>query len=147
MKKKYIVRLEKEEENYLKEITNKGKSQAYRICHAHILLNANKEGLDWKDKQIARVFNCSHGTVANIRERFVTQGLEVALGRKKREMPPRKPILDGKKEANLIALSCSSPPAGRSKWTLKLLADKMVELEVVEKISPQTIGRTLKKMS
>ena len=145
MKKKYIVKLSKEEERKLNEIINKGKSPAYRIRHAHVLLKANINGLNWKDPQIAKTFNCYVDTVANIRKRLVTQGIEAALGRKKRETPPRKPILDGKGEARLIALSCGSPPKGRSTWTLQLLADKMIELKVVDHISAKTVERTLKK--
>jgi hypothetical protein len=145
MPKKYIVKLTDEEQKYLKGIVTKGKSPAYRIRHAHILLKANKDGPNWKDTQIAKAYNCHHITVENIRERFVTEGLDSALGRKKREIPPRKPLLDGKGEAHLIALSCSTPPKGRSSWTLQLLADKLVELKVVEHISTKTVERTLKK--
>jgi transposase len=97
--------------------------------------------------QIAEVFSMHANTVSNIHRRFVEQGLEAALNRKKRDRPPRERKLDGESEARLIALSCSDPPGGRNRWTLRLLADKAVELEIVDTISYETVRRTLKKMS
>ena len=143
--KKYIVRLTDEERQQLEGLVSKGQAQAYKIKHAHILLKADADGPCWTDATIAEAFSCHRGTVEGIRKRFVEQGLQEALERKKREKPPREKILDGAGEARLIALSCSQPPEGRTRWTLELLADKLVELAVVETISYQTVRRTLKK--
>lgn len=143
--KKYIVRLTEEERQQLENLANKGQAQAYKIKHANILLKTDAEGPCWTDVAISEAFSCNRVTVENIRKRFVEQGLEAALERKKREKPPREKILDGEKEARLIALSCSQPPEGCSRWSLALLADKLIELNVVESISYRTVGRTLKK--
>jgi transposase len=145
MNKKYIVKLRGEERKHLEEVIAKGKAAAYRIKHAHILLKANEEVVAWADEHIAEAFNVHPNTVRNVRQRFVEQGMEAALGRKARERPPRAKILDGEKEARLIALSCSQPPKGRSRWTLHLLADKMVELRIVDGISHETVRQVLKK--
>ena len=147
MNKKYVVRLTSDERKELEDLVRKGQTQAYRIKHAHVLLKANAGGPVWTDEAIAEAFCCHIRTVEGIRKRFVLQGLEAGLERKKRATPPRERILDGEKEARLIALSCSQPPQGRSRWTLELLADKMVELNVVDHISYQTVRRTLKKTS
>lgn len=143
--KRYIVRLTDAERHQLEDLVGKGQGKAYKIRHAHILLKADAAGPCWTDQAIADAFSCHRGTVEGIRKRFVEQGLEGALERKKREKPPRERILDGEGEARLIAVACSQPPAGRSRWTLALLADKLVELNVVESISYQTVRRTLKK--
>lgn len=143
--KKYIVRLTDEERHQLGDLVGKGQAPAYKIRHAHILLKADAEGPCWTDERIADAFCCHRGTVEGIRKRFVEQGVQGALERKKREKPPRERILDGEGEARLIALSCSPPPEGHTRWTLELLADKLVELKVVESISYQTVRRTLKK--
>lgn len=143
--KKYIVRLTDEERQELGDLVGKGQAPAYKIKHAHILLKADAAGPSWTDRAIADAFSCHRGTVEGIRKRFVEQGLEAALGRKKQAKPPREQILDGEGEARLIALSCSHPPEGRFRWTLELLADKLVELTVVDRISYQTVRRTLKK--
>lgn len=145
MNKKYVVRLRGDERTQLHDMVTKGKAQAYRIKHANILLKADADGPAWKDEAIAEAFCCHKGTVEGIRKRFVMAGLDAALGRKPRDMPPRQRILDGEKEARLIALSCSQPPEGRCRWTLELLADTLVELKVVERISYQTVRRCLKK--
>jgi transposase len=145
MARKYVVRLGSEERESLKLLVKKGKAQAYRIKHANILLAVDADGPDWSDEEAAEAFGCHANTVANVRQRFVEQGLEAALDRKKQNSPSRERILDGEKEARLIALACSAPPQGRSKWTLQLLADKLVALKVVESISDQTVRRTLKK--
>jgi len=147
MNKKYVVRLTSDEHKELEDLVRKGQTQAYKIKHAHVLLKADAGGPVWTDEAIAEAFCCHFRTVEGIRKRFVLQGLEAGLERKKRATPPRERILDGEKEARLIALSCSQPPQGRSRWTLELLADKMVELNVVDHISYQTVRRTLKKTS
>ena len=144
-KKRYIVRLTPQERKQLEDLVSKGKTQAYRIRHAHILLKADADGPAWLDRQITEAFSCNRSTVEGIRKRFVMEGLDSALERKKRAKPPTERILDGAKEARLIALACSEPPAGRSRWTLHLLADELVALNIVEKISYRTVQRTLKK--
>ena len=145
MPKKYIVRLTPEERVQLEKVVNKGRTQGYRIRHAHILLKADADGPAWLDRNIVEAFSCNRATVEGIRKRFVLEGLDAALERKKRAEPPRENILDGAKEARLIALACSKPPEGRSRWTLALLADELVTLEIVESISYRTVQRTLKK--
>jgi len=144
MNKKYLVKLTSPERKQLKEIIAKGKAPAYKIKHANILLKAEA---GWSDEKIAQAFDCNVNTPRNVRQRLVEQGLEVALERKKQETPSREKILDGKGEAHLIALSCSQPPEGRARWTLHLLADKLIELQVVDRVSYETVRRTLKKMS
>lgn len=144
--KKYIVRLTDEERTRLQDIVRRGKAQAFKIQHARILLQVDADGPAWTDQACAEAFGCHVNTPRNMRQRFVEQGLEAALERKK--MPPRQDlILDGRKEARLIALSCSPPPKGHSRWTLRLLADRLVALEVVEAISYETVRRALKKTS
>ncbi len=143
--KKHIVRLAGEERKQLEDIVNKGKNTAYRVKHAYILLDADVEGKNLTDEEIAKAVHCHRNTVFNVRQRLVEHGLEAALERKKRETPPVAKILDGEKEARLIAIGCSQPPEGCARWTLKLLAERMVELEIVESISYETVRRTLKK--
>lgn len=147
MNKKYIVRLSDDERQQLEALVSKGHTAAYKIKHAHILLKADADGPCWSDAAIAEAFSCHLRTVEGIRTRFVLEGLESALLRKKQAVPSRQRLLDGAGEAHLIALSCSTPPEGRSRWTLELLADKLVELAIVEQISAQTVRRTLKKTS
>ena len=143
--KRYVVRLTGEERKCLTDMVGKGKAAAYKIRHAHILFKADADGPNWKDADIAEAFGCHRTTVEGVRKRLVTQGLEAALGRKKRETPPTPRLLDGEAEARLVAIACGEAPAGRAKWTLRLLADKLVELEVVESVSHTTVWETLKK--
>jgi len=143
--KKYIVTLTSDERELLRELVDTGKTQAYRIKHANILLKADREQEAWNDLQIAQAFGCHQNTVANVRLRFVLQGLETALERQQRKTPPVEPILDGAGEARLTQLACSTPPEGRADWTLELLADQCVVLKIADSISPQTVMRTLKK--
>lgn len=145
MDKKYIVRLSEEERQQLRDLVGKGRVAAYKVRHANILLMADADGPNWADERIAQALSCHVGTVANVRMRLVERGLEGALAQKKRERPPRQPVLDGQKEARLIALACGEPPEGRARWTLHLLADKLVELQVVESISHETVRQALKK--
>ena len=145
MAKKYVVRLTAEERGELEELVRKGKTQAYRIKHANILLAVDENGPGWRDEQAAEAFGCHANTVANVRQRLVEQGLEGAIERKKQTQPSRERLLDGEKEARLIAIACSEPPVGRSRWTLSLLANELVKLEVIDSISDQTVRRTLKK--
>ena len=146
MNKKYIVRLTDHEREQLDALIRKGKAAASKIKHAHILLKADADGAAWHDEEIAAAFSVHPRTVAGIRERFVEQGLEAALHRKKQERPSRPPLFDGAAEAHLIALRCAEPPAGHARWTLRLLADKVVELDIVASASHETVRRTLKKM-
>jgi transposase len=143
--KRYIVRLNDEERQRLSDLVARGTTQAYRIKHANILLKADADGPAWKDAQIAEAFGCHRTTVEGVRKRFVTQSLDAALGRKKRDTPPRERVLDGDAEAKLVAIACGEAPSGRAKWTMRLLAERLVELEIVESISHTTVWETLKK--
>ncbi|NOZ39622.1 MAG: helix-turn-helix domain-containing protein [Planctomycetes bacterium] len=121
----------------------KGTSQ--KVKRASILLKADVGGPGWTDAKIAEALDCRTKTVENVRQRFVEQGFDVALNGKKRQTPPTPKLLDGEQEAKIIALRLSPPPAGYGKWTLRLLARKVVELEIVDSVSYQTVRRTLKK--
>jgi len=147
MNKKYIVRLEETERADLTRLVSVGKAAARKLLHARVLLKADAApgGPGWTDAKIAEALDLHPNSVVGIRQRFVEQGLEAALNRKKRDTPPRQRRLDGRQEARLIALACGRPPAGRARWTLHLLADKMVELRVVESLSHETVRQTLKK--
>lgn len=145
MRQKFVVRLSAEERRDLKEMITKGSAQAYRIKHAHILLKADRGGPGWKDGRIAEAIGCHLGTVRNVRKRLVEGGVEAALARKPQARPSRARILDGRGEARLITLACSAPPEGRGSWTLELLAQGLVRLNVVDRISYETVRRTLKK--
>jgi Homeodomain-like domain len=147
MPKRYIVRLSPEEQQELKDLVSRGKAAAYKIKHANILLNIDIAGSGWTDEQAAGAFSCHRNSVANLRQRLVEQGLEAALERKPRQTPPRPTLCDGESEAKLIALRCGAPPAGRARWTLRLLADKAVELEIVPAICHETVRQVLKKMN
>ena len=145
--KKYKVTLTPDERQQLQEMIAAGKAAAKKLAHARILLkaDASEGGPAWSDSAIGEAVEVSEDTVARVRERFVEQGLEAALLRKKQDKPSRERTLDGRAEAKLIALACSSPPSGRQEWTMQLLADRLVELKVVESISDETVRRTLKK--
>ena len=147
MPKKYIVELEAEERAYLQSIINKGKSAARKIQHAQILLKADSgvHGPGWTDQQIADAFCVGVRTVERIRHRLVENGLEDALTRRLDKYGSRRK-LDGEGEAHLIALACSEPPPGRDRWTIRLLADKLVELSIVESIGREAVRTTLKKI-
>jgi hypothetical protein len=147
MNKTYIVRLTDDERQELLQLTKSGKAAASQIKHAHILLHVDANGPNWSDAHVATALHCHGNTVRNVRQRFVEQGLEAALVRKKQVQPSRQRLLDGAKEAHLIALRCSQPPAGQAKWTLQLLAEQLVALHVVETISYETVRQTIKKTS
>jgi hypothetical protein len=142
MKKKYIVELTEEERFALREVVKKLTGTSGKVKRANILLKADA---GWTDAKIAEALDCRTKTVENVRQRFVECGFEVALNGKQRETPPTKKLLDGEQEAKIIALRLGKPPAGYGKWTLRLLARKVVELEIVESVSYQTVRRTLKK--
>jgi Homeodomain-like domain len=145
MNKKYLVRLTDEErqvcEATIKQLT--GKSEKLR--RAQILLKADADGPAWKDEKIAEAVGCRTRTIENVRQQLVLEGFEATLNRKPRETPPTPPKLDGQGEAKLIAMRLGKPPTGYGRWSLQLLADRLVELEVVESISPETVRQTLKK--
>jgi len=148
MKKKYIITLTEEERQMLGEMISRGKAAARKLTHARILLKADQSqgGPSWDDAAIAQGLDVGTATVERVRKRFVEEGLEAALDRRQ----PRRQYqhkLDGDGEAHLIALACSEAPEGRSRWTLRLLAERMVALEYMEKLSKDTVRRTLKKMS
>jgi transposase len=143
-KDKFIVRLTREQRQELEQLAATGKRSAATSTRARILLKADANGEGWTDDRIAEAFDLSAATAARIRKKFVQQGLVAAVQRKRpTDRQYRK--LDGLQEAQLVALACSAPPEGQARWTMKLLADKLVELEVVEAIDPATVCRTLKK--
>ncbi len=145
MNKKYIVRLSEKERGLLLEIVKKLKGTSQKVRRANILLKADVNQGNWPDGKISEAFSCRIKTVENIRRRFVTEGFDEVLNRKKRKTPPTPKILDGKQEAELIALRLGPPPKGFANWSLRLLANKVVELEIAESISYETVRRTLKK--
>ena len=145
--KKYVVRLSKDERALLKELIGKGKSPAKRQLKARILLKADvsRNGEGWSDAKIVEAFNTSVSMVYRVRQQLVEEGLEAVLSRKPRAAPAIARIFDGEKEAKLITLACSKAPAGQARWTLNLLANKAVELRIVEAASASTVRRVLKK--
>ena len=145
MKKKYIVRLSEAERNECEVVIKKLKGSSQKVRRAQILLKADVEGPEWSDAKIADAFNCRTRTIEKLRKRLVEEGFEVALNGKKRENPPTPPKLDGEGEAKLIAMRLGRPPAGYGRWSLQLLADQLVKLEIVESISYETVRKTLKK--
>jgi len=145
MYKKYVVRLTDQERSQLETLVRRGRTHARKLLYARILLKADSDGPDrWTDEKIAEALEVSAATVARERRRFCEDGLEVALMPKKPGRPRRR-VLDGRAEAHLIALSCSEPPEGRERWSMRLLADRMVELGHVGALSHETVRRTLKK--
>jgi transposase len=145
--KRYVVRLTALEREQLEGIISKGKTSARKIAHAQILLKVDANGPRWTDEQAAEVFGVHTSSVRFVRERFVLEGLESALNRKKQIRPSNQRKLDGAGEARLLAVACGQPPEGRVRWTLRLLAGRLVELNVVEEISHETVRQTLKKTS
>jgi len=147
MAKRYLVTLTPDERDHLGGMLSAGKRSALTLTRARVLLKADQAdgGPAWTDDRIAEALDCGLRTVERIRQRFVERGLEPALGRKPHDRPSRERKFHGAAEARLIALACSPPPDGRARWTLKLLADKLVELEVFEAVSDETVRRALKK--
>jgi transposase len=148
MKKVFVVRLAEAERWELDALVRKGKASALTIARARILLKADqgKDGQAQADARVAEALSVAAKTVFNVRRRWVEEGLEAALHRKKQACPSRSRKLDGHAEAKLVATCCSPAPQGRARWTLRMLADKLVELEAVDSISPETVRGTLKKM-
>ncbi len=145
MKKKYIVRLAEQERESCVEVIKKLKGSSQKVRRAQILLKADADGPAWTDAKIAEAFNCRIQTIEKLRKRLVEEGFEPALNGKKREHPPTPPLLDGQGEAKPIALRPGRPPAGYGRWTMRLLAEHLVVLEVVDSISHETVRQTLKK--
>ena len=146
MAKKYVVRLSGQEQAQLLDIVKKLKGTSQKVKRANILLKADVNGANWTDVKIAEALSCRTRTIEKIRQKLVTEGLDAVLNRKQRKTPPTPKMLDGKQEAQIIALRLGKPPTGFAHWTLRLLADQVVQLEIAEKISYQTVRRTLKKM-
>lgn len=145
MQKKYIVRLTQQERESLREVIRGLKGSSMKVRRAQILLKCDADGANWTDQRIAEAFNCRSRTVEKLRQRLVTQGFEETLNAKKRQTPPRGKLLGGEQEAKVIALRLGKPPKGFANWSLRLLADKVVELGIVEGVSHETLRKTLKK--
>jgi hypothetical protein len=145
--KKYIVELEASERERLSALISKGKAPAKMVLKARILLKADQaEGSPgWLDAQIVEALDTNLTMVSRVREKLVTEGLDAVLTRKKRETPPTKPIFDGEAQAKLTALACSAPPPGHARWTIRLLAEHVVERRIVPAAHFNTVGRALKK--
>jgi len=146
MNKKYIVRLTDAERRELIEVIAKLKGTSQKVKRAQILLKADANGPNWPHHQIAEAFLCRTKTVSNVCKSLVERGFEITLEGKKRDLPPRAKLLDGEQEAKIIALRLGEPPEGYSNWSLRLIAEKTVELGIVESISHTTVGTTLKKI-
>jgi len=145
MQKKYVVRLTDQERQTLREVIKKLKGTSQKVRRAQILLKADADGPGWTDSRIAEAFCCRRQTVERIRQRLIESGFQETLDGKKRAQPPVEKLLDGKQEAKVIALRLGPPPKGYANWTLRLLARKVVELEIAASISRETARRTLKK--
>ena len=145
MEKKYIVRLSESERAELQEVIKKLKGTSQKVRRAQILLKADAETSNWTDARISEAFGCRTKTVENIRQRLVTEGFAIALNGKKRQTPPVAKKLDGKQEAEIIALRLGPAPKGFANWSLRLLAQEAVALEIVDSISYESVRRTLKK--
>ncbi|MEI7591297.1 MAG: helix-turn-helix domain-containing protein [Deltaproteobacteria bacterium] len=147
MSPRYRVTLTKEERKELEAMTRRGKTHARRFIHARALLlcDAGADGPAWNVAVVAAALGVTSRSIEHLKKRFVEDGLESALERKPREKPPREVIFDGAFEARLIALACSDAPEGRRRWTVRLLADKAIELSFAETVSHMTVQRVLKK--
>jgi hypothetical protein len=145
MQKKYVVRLTDQERDELCVVIKKLKGTGEKVRRAQILLKADAEGPNWTDEQIAAAFSCRTRTVEKIRQRLAERGFEETLNRAERATPPVEKLLNGEQEARIIATRLGAPPEGYANWTLRLLARKVVELEIVDTVSYETVRRTLKK--
>ena len=145
MQKRYIVRLSDEERATLEEVAKKLKGTGQKVRRAQILLKADANGPCWTDDRIADAFSCRTRTVEKLRQRLVECGFDEAFDGKKRATPPTEKLLDGKQEAKIIAMRLGPPPKGYASWSLRLLARKVVELEIADTVSHETVRRTLKK--
>ena len=145
MQKRYIVRLSYEERATLEEVAKKLKGTGQKVRRAQILLKADANGPCWTDDRISDAFSCRTRTVEKLRQRLVECGFDEALDGKKRATPPTEKLLDGKQEAKIIAMRLGPPPKGYANWSLRLLARKVVALEIADSVSYETVRRTLKK--
>ena len=145
MAKKYVVRLSDAERSELSEVVKKLKGTSQRVKRAMILLKSDADGPAWPDEKIAEAFTCRTRTIEQIRQRLVERGFEETLNGKRRESPPVEKLLNGEQEAKVIATRLGPPPKGFANWSLRLLAQRVVALEIVESISHETVRRTLKK--
>lgn len=145
MAKKYIVRLTEEEREVCAETVRRLSGGSEKVRRARVLLQADADGPGWSDRRIAEAYGCRTKTVENIRQRFVQEGFAAALERKQRVAPPVPKLLDGEREARLIALRLGPPPAGHADWSLRLLARRAKEVGIVASVSHETVRRTLKK--
>jgi hypothetical protein len=145
MQKMYVVRLTDQERDELQTVIKKLKGTGQKVRRAQILLKANADGPNWTDARIAEAFSCRTRTVEMIRQRLVERGFEETLHRLERAQPPVEKLLTGEQEARIIATRLGPPPKGYNNWTLRLLARKVVELEIVDSVSYETVRRTLKK--
>jgi transposase len=147
--KRYVIRLSDDERNRLTALVGKGQAAARKRLHAQVLLKADMgaAGAGWTDAQIVAALGVGERTVQAIRQRCVEEGLDAALERKKQCRPSRQKILDGVQEAQLVALCCGRVPAGQARWTLRLLAEELVRLEIVDSVSHETVRQALKKTS
>jgi len=145
MQKKYVVRLTEQERKILRDLIRGLKGSSMKVRRAQILLKCDANGPNWPDQQVADAFDCRTKTIENIRQRLVIEGFNETLHGRKLEVPRRAKVLDGEQEAQIIALRLGKPPKGFSNWSLRLLAEKVVELGIVEKVSHETLRKTLKK--
>jgi len=145
MEKKYIVRFTDKERGELQAVVKKFKGSSEKVRRAQVLLAADADGPNWTDKRIAEAYACRTKTVENIRQRLVIEGFDRVLNGKKRASPPRRKALDGEQEAKVIALRLGQPPEGFANWSLRLLAEQVVELGIVDSVSHETLRKTLKK--
>jgi Homeodomain-like domain len=145
MQKKYVVRLTDHERDELSHVIKKLKGTGEKVRRAQVLLKADVDGPNWTDEQIAAAFSCRTRTVEKIRQRLVERGFEETLNRADRATPPVEKLLNGEQEARIIAMRLGAPPEGYASWTLRLLARKVVELEIADCVSYETVRRTLKK--
>lgn len=145
MAKKYVVRLSDAERTVLEDVVKKLKGTGQKVRRAQVLLKADANGPGWTDGRIAEAFGCRTKTVENVRQRFVERGFELTLNGVRPEKPPVAKLLDGEQEAKVIALRLGPPPTGYANWTLRLLARRVVELEIAGSVSHETVRRTLKK--
>lgn len=149
MKPRYKIELKKEEREKLEGISRNGRNATKAVLHAQalLLLDSGAYGPKWKVSDVAESTGMSNRTLEHIKMRFLEHGIDAAVYRKKRDLPPKTVIFDGNFEAQLLKLACSEIPAGYARWTLRILADKLVELKIVPSVSAMTICRTLKKMN
>ena len=145
MVKKYVVRLSDHERATLEDVVRKLKGTGQKVRRAQVLLKADADGPAWTDARIAEAFGCRTKTVENVRQSLVERGFQLTLDGAKRATPPTPKLLDGKQEAAVIAARLGPPPAGYANWSLRLLARRVVELEIVASVSRETLRRTLKK--